>query len=74
MTYNTLLNDKMSGIGESKDCLFISVWKPSNASDTASLPVLVWIYGGGFAQGASQSHDGINLVSEHQDVLFVSFK
>ncbi len=74
LTYNTLLNDKMSGIGETEDCLFISVWKPANASADASLPVLVWTHGGGFAQGSSQAHDGTNFVSEHQDVVFVSFK
>lgn len=74
LTYNTMLNDKLAGVGESEDCLTISVWKPSNASVNASLPVLVWIYGGGFAQGAATPSLGTNFVAEHQDIVFVSFK
>lgn len=31
-----------------EDCLFLSVYAPPNA---ASLPVLVWIHGGGYGQG-----------------------
>lgn len=31
-----------------EDCLFLSVYTPSNASD---LPVLVWIHGGGYGLG-----------------------
>ena len=74
MLYNTILSDKMAGSRESEDCLFINVWKPSNASTNASLPVVIWIYGGGFAEGASTSYDGVGFVAEHQDVIFVSFK
>ena len=32
----------------SEDCLFINLWRPSGASSGAKLPVMVWIYGGGF--------------------------
>lgn len=40
---------------QSEDCLSISVWTPySNSSSISSkLPVLVWIYGGGFDMGAN---------------------
>jgi len=37
----------------SEDCLFINVWRPSGASSGAKLPVMFWIYGGGFVFGSS---------------------
>jgi len=37
----------------SEDCLFINLWRPSSASSGAKLPVMVWIYGGGFTGGSS---------------------
>lgn len=38
--------------GPSEDCLTLNVWAPANAK-RASLPVMVWIYGGGFAAGGT---------------------
>src|SRR3974390_1989732 len=37
----------------SEDCLFINVWKPTGAVSGAKLPVMFWIYGGGFTGGSS---------------------
>ena len=39
-----------SPVGFSEDCLYLNVWTPA-ASKKDKLPVLVWIYGGGFAGG-----------------------
>jgi para-nitrobenzyl esterase len=37
----------------SEDCLFLNIWRPANATPSAKLPVMVWIYGGGFVFGSS---------------------
>jgi para-nitrobenzyl esterase len=53
----------------SEDCLYLNVWTPAKtASD--KLPVMVWIYGGGFAFGstAEASYDG-EALARHGVVL-----
>lgn len=38
----------------SEDCLYLNVWSPAKQADE-KLPVLVWIYGGGFISGGTDS-------------------
>ena len=56
----------------SEDCLFLNVWTPAS-SRGARLPVLVWIYGGGFQEGSSEVpiYDGANLAET--GLVVVSF-
>lgn len=39
----------------SEDCLYLNVWRPAGAAPGAKLPVMVWIYGGGFTGGSSSA-------------------
>lgn len=57
--------------GISEDCLYLNVWTPK-ASEATKLPVMVWIYGGGFQAGASSEprQDGEQLA--HKGVVVVS--
>jgi para-nitrobenzyl esterase len=57
--------------GASEDCLYLNVWTPAKAAGDR-LPVLVWIYGGGFNGGATSVpvHDGAKLA--RRGVVLVS--
>jgi para-nitrobenzyl esterase len=57
----------------SEDCLTLNVWRPAGAAPGAKLPVMVWIYGGAFIQGASALpfYDGTHFAE--QGVILVSF-
>ncbi|KAF9452094.1 extracellular triacylglycerol lipase precursor [Macrolepiota fuliginosa MF-IS2] len=48
----------------SEDCLTINVFRPSNLPADAKLPVLFWVYGGGFQQGASAMYNGSAIVAQ----------
>jgi para-nitrobenzyl esterase len=57
--------------GESEDCLTLNVWTPAKEKK-AKLPVMVWIYGGGFVAGTTSEprQDGEHLA--HKGVVVVS--
>src|SRR3954454_6516136 len=57
--------------GPSEDCLYLNVWTPAT-SETARLPVMVWIFGGGFQAGSPSEprQDGENLA--HNGVIVVT--
>jgi para-nitrobenzyl esterase len=57
--------------GQSEDCLNLNVWTPAR-DKKAKLPVMVWIYGGGFVAGATSEprQDGEHLA--HKGVVVVS--
>jgi para-nitrobenzyl esterase len=57
---------------EAEDCLFINVWRPSDVSADARLPVYVFIHGGGFINGSSNQADMTEIV-EKTGVIGVSF-
>ena len=50
--------------GASEDCLTLNVQRPAGTTSNSSLPVLFWIFGGGFELGTNAYYDGIDLVLE----------
>ncbi|VDP43772.1 unnamed protein product [Soboliphyme baturini] len=56
-----------------EDCLYLNVWVPGRLDAKRKLPVMVWIYGGGFWSGTSSLdvYDGKILASE-ENVILVS--
>jgi para-nitrobenzyl esterase len=56
----------------SEDCLYLNVWRPSAAGSGAKLPVMVWIYGGGFVGGSSSSSFTSGTQFAKQGVVLVA--
>jgi acetylcholinesterase len=46
----------------SEDCLTLNVVRPSGIDTNSSLPVMVWIYGGGFYSGDASIYHGATFV------------
>ena len=65
-------NPRLRAPGQSEDCLSLNVWTPAGA-EPGSLPVMVWIHGGGFAAGSGSDlrSDGEGLA--RRGVVVVSF-
>jgi len=57
--------------GPSEDCLNLNVWTTAKSS-AAKLPVMVWIYGGGFKAGGTSEPRQEGEVLAKQDVVVVS--
>jgi carboxylesterase type B len=66
----------LGGLDQEKneDCLTINVWTKRSSTAEKLKPVLVWIYGGGFATGNSNSsaYSG-QYWADQEDVVFVNF-
>jgi len=62
----------------SEDCLYLNVWTPANLGQAVSarLPVLVYIYGGGFMAGDSSEkrYDGAALAARGIVVVTINYR
>ena len=61
--------------GISEDCLYLNIWTPAK-SPSERVPVLVWIYGGGFNMGATSYpvHDGAKLARHGVVLVSISYR
>lgn len=60
------------GEASAEDCLYLNVWRPAEAVKT-KLPVMVWIYGGGFVNGGSSPSIYDGSAFARSGVVLVSF-
>ncbi|KAF8879078.1 carotenoid ester lipase precursor [Gymnopilus junonius] len=71
-----LSRNASAAIVGSEDCLFINVVKPANIPSGKKLPILFWIFGGGFEVGSSTANPGDTVVQRSialgEPVIFVS--
>jgi para-nitrobenzyl esterase len=61
--------------GKSEDCLYLNVWTPAK-SNKEKLPVMAWIYGGGFGAGTTADPvcNGTNLAKKGVVVVAVAYR
>lgn len=61
--------------GGSEDCLTLNMWVPAKPSG-AKLPVMVWIYGGGFVAGTTSEarQDGTHLAQQGVIVVSMNYR
>jgi para-nitrobenzyl esterase len=61
--------------GGSEDCLSLNVWTPARTPE-AKLPVMVWIYGGGFVAGTTSEarQDGEHLAQQGVVVVSMNYR
>ena len=59
----------------SEDCLYLNVWTPANNS-AERLPVMVWIYGGGFVGGMTSipAYDGTRFASKGVVLVSIAYR
>ena len=59
--------------GISEDCLTLNVWTPTSAG---RLPVMVWVYGGGFVEGSASLplYDGARLAKQGVVVVSLNYR
>ena len=57
----------------SEDCLYLNVWTPAKTTKDR-LPVLVWIYGGGFSMGSSAFNDGTALAEKGVVLVSMNYR
>lgn len=56
----------------SEDCLYLNIWAPEDVTPDSDLPVVVWIYGGGFNVGSASmnNYQGENLA--RKGIIYIS--
>jgi para-nitrobenzyl esterase len=60
----------LSADSKNEDCLFLNVYVPDDIG-AAKLPVMVWIHGGGFSQGAGSDYD-VSILAKKAHAVIVS--
>ncbi|MBZ3874876.1 Carboxylesterase 1D [Sciurus carolinensis] len=74
MTSDLLTNRKENvHLKFSEDCLYLNIYTPADLTKRSSLPVMVWIHGGGLVVGGASTYDGL-VLSAHENVVVVTIQ
>ncbi len=65
----------MDPVQTSEDCLYLNIWTPAKSANDR-LPVMVWIYGGGFSLGTTSvsQYNGAKLASKGVVLVSVAYR
>lgn len=74
---NSKVGTVIPPIGFDEDCLILNVYRPIGVAAPRKVPVILWIYSGGFAWGGGTLYDGGAMIRESQrmrhPVIIVTF-
>ena len=56
-------------VSGSEDCLYLNIWAPRTSANTAHLPVMVWVHGGGNTMGFAEATPGSHLAGTEQVIV-----
>ncbi|KAG9011489.1 hypothetical protein FRB94_008320 [Tulasnella sp. JGI-2019a] len=72
------LNSLVGNYGIFEDCLYLNVWSTHNVTQTSKLPVMIWVYAGGFIEGTASTYNPTLILlqaSEMQSpIIFVGIQ
>jgi para-nitrobenzyl esterase len=62
--------------GPNEDCLYLNVYTPASAKSKSTLPVMLWIHGGGYSGGASSEprHNGDFLPTKGVVLVTINYR
>ncbi|KAJ7183610.1 Alpha/Beta hydrolase protein [Mycena filopes] len=67
----------LRGLNQSEDCFFANVWRPAGTSPKDKLPILVYIFGGGYFSGSGSEWNGTSLVrrsvATQKPMIYITF-
>jgi len=65
----------LPALNVSEDCLYLNIWTPAKTAGE-KLPVMVWIYGGGFTMGTTSYdlYNGANLAKKGVIVVSIAYR
>jgi para-nitrobenzyl esterase len=71
-------SDPFQGDGRgsvSEDCLYLNIWTPAKSTED-KIPVMVWIYGGGFSGGSNTTplHNGEHLARKGVVLVTINYR
>ncbi|KAF7343118.1 Alpha/beta-hydrolase [Mycena venus] len=76
-TGGVAIGPPLQAANQSEDCLFLNIWRPTSTSINKTLPIQVYLHGGGYFEGSGSEWDGTGLVrrsiATQKPIIFITF-